>query len=55
MYHVLGIEFHKKQKFTACLAKRHRSTADFFNWVTQSAMESEEAERGFRTSNMAAK
>jgi hypothetical protein len=47
MYHVLGIELHMKQKFTECLTKRHRSTADFFYLVTQSAVESEEAERGF--------
>jgi hypothetical protein len=49
MYHVLGIELHMKQKFTECLTKRHRSTAEYFYVVTQSAVESEDAERGFRT------
>jgi hypothetical protein len=49
MYHVLGIELHTKQKFTESLAKRHRSTAEYFYLVTQSAVESEDAERGFRT------
>jgi hypothetical protein len=38
-----------KQKFSECLTKCHRSTAYFFV-VTLSAVESEEAERGFRTS-----
>jgi hypothetical protein len=47
--HVLGIELHMKRKFTECLTKRHRSTADFFYLVTQSAVESKDAERGFRT------
>jgi hypothetical protein len=54
MYHVQGIELHMKQKFTECITKRHRSTAEYFYVVTQSAVESEEAERGFRTSNTAA-
>jgi hypothetical protein len=49
MYHVLGIELHKKEKFTECLTKRHQSTAEYFYVVTQSAVESEDAERGFRT------
>jgi hypothetical protein len=49
MYHVLGIELHMKRKFTECLTKRHRSTAEYFNMLTQSAVESEDAERGFRT------
>jgi hypothetical protein len=44
-----------KQKFTECLTKRHRSTAEYFYVVTQSAVELEDAERGFRTSNTAAK
>jgi hypothetical protein len=50
MYHVLGIELHMKRKFTTeCLIKRHRSTAEYFYWVTQSASrESQDAERGFR-------
>jgi hypothetical protein len=38
-----------KQKFTECLTKRHRSTAEYLYVVTQSAVESEDAERGFRT------
>jgi hypothetical protein len=38
-----------KQKFTECLTKRHRSTAEYFYVVKQSAVESEDAERGFRT------
>jgi hypothetical protein len=49
MYHVLGIDLHMKQKFSECLTKRHRSTAEYFYFVTQSAVESEDAERGFRT------
>jgi hypothetical protein len=48
-YDVLGIELYMKQKFTECLTKRHRSTAEYFYVVTQSAVESEDAERGFRT------
>jgi hypothetical protein len=42
IYHVLGIELHMKQKFTECLTKRHRSTAEYFYVVTQSAVESED-------------
>jgi hypothetical protein len=38
MYHVLGIELHMKQKFTECLTKRHRSTAEYFYVVTQSLL-----------------
>jgi hypothetical protein len=38
-----------KQKFTECLTKRHRSTAEYVYVVTQSAVESEDAERGFLT------
>jgi hypothetical protein len=38
-----------KQKFTEFLTKRHRSTAEYVYLVTQSAVESEEAERGFQT------
>jgi hypothetical protein len=49
MYNILGIELNMKQKFTECLTKRHRSTAEYFYVVTQSAVESEDAERGFRT------
>jgi hypothetical protein len=49
MYHVLGIELHMKRKFTECLTKRQRSTAEYFYVVTQSAVEPEDAERGFRT------
>jgi hypothetical protein len=48
MYHILGIELHMKRKFTECLTKRHRSTAEYLYVVTQSAVESEDAERGFR-------
>jgi hypothetical protein len=49
MYHILGIELHMKQKFTECLTKRHRSTAEYFDVVTQSAVKAEDAERGFQT------
>jgi hypothetical protein len=38
-----------EKKFTECLKKRHRSTAEYFYMVTQSAVESEDAKRGFRT------
>jgi hypothetical protein len=38
-----------KRKFSECLTKRHRSTAEFFYVVAQSDVESEDAERGFRT------
>jgi hypothetical protein len=48
MYHVPGIELQTKRKFTECLTKRHRSTAEYVYVVTQSAAESEDAERGFR-------
>jgi hypothetical protein len=54
MSHVLGIELHMKRKLTECLTKRHQPTAEYFYMVTQSAVESEDAERGFRTSNTAA-
>jgi hypothetical protein len=53
--HVLGIELHIKRKFSECLTKRHRSRAEYFYMVTQSAEESEDAEQGFRTSNTGAK
>jgi hypothetical protein len=49
MYHLLGIELHMKRKFTECLTKRHGSTAEYFYVATQSAVESEDAEGGFRT------
>jgi hypothetical protein len=49
MYHVLGIKLHMKQKFTECLTKRHRSIAEYCYVLTQCAVESEDAEWGFRT------
>jgi hypothetical protein len=36
-------------KFSECLTKCHRSTAEYFYVVTQSAVESEDADRGFLT------
>jgi hypothetical protein len=48
-YHLQGIQLHMKRKFTECLTKRHRSTAEYFYVVTQSSVESEDAERGFWT------
>jgi hypothetical protein len=38
-----------KRKFSVCLTKRHQSTAKYVYVVTQSAVESEDAEREFRT------
>jgi hypothetical protein len=48
MYYILEIELHTKQQFTECLTKRHRSTAEYVYVVRQSAVESEDAEPGFR-------
>jgi hypothetical protein len=45
--HVLGIELHMKRKFNECLTKRHPSTSEYVYGVTQSDVESKDAERGF--------
>jgi hypothetical protein len=37
-----------KRKFSECLTKRHRSTSEYLYGVTQSGVESEDADRGFR-------
>jgi hypothetical protein len=40
------LKLQMKRKFSEYLTKRHRSTAEYFYVVTQSAVESEDAERG---------